>query len=197
MDLPRLFRTNLNTILDTLPHGKSYLSTDPDLMQKWADRFGPKQDIRVGVTWAGNPVHRNDRNRSMDPTLLRPLTEIPGISLFSLQVGAEEGALHDIGNELTDTAPFLTDFAETAAAIANLDLVIGVDTSVVHVAGALGRPVWTLLPFIPDWRWQMECDDSPWYPSMRLFRQASPNDWKGTVERVCEALCDWSVNSRN
>ena len=81
--------------------------------------------------------------------------------------------------------------------MANLDLVIGVDTSVVHVAGALGRPVGTLLPFIPDWRWQMECDDSPWYPSMRLFRQKTRGDWNGVMERVCEALCDWSVNSRN
>ena len=89
---------------------------------------------------------------------------------------------------MTDLAPALTDYAETAAAVANLDLVIAVDTSVVHLAGALGRPVWALIPFTPDWRWLLDRDDSPWYPTLRLFRQPTPGDWPGVIARVTEAL---------
>jgi ADP-heptose:LPS heptosyltransferase len=98
-------------------------------------------------------------------------------------------------DNITDLAPFLTDFAETAAVMSNLDLVVSVDTSVVHIAGALGRPVWTLLPFIPDWRWLLERDDSPWYPTMRLFRQEKRGDWKGVIERVSQALTDQLENT--
>ena len=192
LDLPRLLGTNS----DTIPGAQSYLSTDADLTRQWAEQLGPWDDFRVGIAWAGNPIHLNDRNRSMDPALFKPLTEIEGISLYSLQVGADEDARQRIGGNLTDTASSLSDFTETAAVIANLDLVIGIDTSVIHVAGALGRPVWTLLPFMPDWRWLLESEDTPWYPSMRLFRQNTPGDWNGVMDRVCSALKEWSGGIR-
>ena len=193
LDLPRL----LNTSLETIPSHDFYLKAAPELEEAWASRLGPWEEFRVGIAWAGNPNHKNDRNRSMEPSLLQPLTEIPGVSVYSLQVGRNGEAVRLFSDNITDLAPFLTDFAETAAVMSNLDLVVSVDTSVVHVAGALGRPVWTLLPFIPDWRWLLERDDSPWYPTMRLFRQEKRGDWKGVIERVSQALTDQLENTRN
>ena len=193
LDLPRL----LNTLLETIPSMTFYLKAAPELEEAWANRLGPWEEFRVGIAWAGNPNHKNDRNRSMEPSLLQPLTEIPGVSVYSLQVGRNGEAVRLFCDNITDLAPFLTDFAETAAVMSNLDLVVSVDTSVVHIAGALGRPVWTLLPFIPDWRWLLERDDSPWYPTMRLFRQEKRGDWKGVIERVSQALTDQLENTRN
>ncbi len=193
LDLPGL----LKTTLETIPSHGSYLKAAPGLNEKWADRLGPWEDFRVGIAWAGNPVHRNDRNRSMDPALLWPLTEIPGVSVYSLQFGKEGEASKIFGDRVTDLGPDLTPFTEAAAAINNLDLVVSVDSSSAHLAGALGRPVWVLLPFMPDWRWLLKRDDSPWYPSMRLFRQDSPGDWNGVMERVRAALGEESGSERN
>ena len=184
LDLPRL----LNTTLQTIPVCDSYLETPPELREVWADRIGPGENIRVGIVWAGNPKHANDRNRSIEGALFRPLTEISGVSTYSLQVGRDGESTKIIGDRATDIAPFLTDFAETAAAMRNLDLIVTADTSVAHLAGTLGTPVWTLLPYIPDWRWLLEREDSPWYPSMRLFRQSAIGDWAGVFENVEKAL---------
>jgi tetratricopeptide (TPR) repeat protein len=183
LNLPQL----LNTTLETIPCGEPYLKTDPALVEKWAGRI-TTGGLRVGIVWAGNPDHKNDHNRSIDASLIMPLSEIPGVSLYSLQMGRDDDATKILRDKVTDLAASFKDFADTAAAMSNLDLIISVDTSVIHLAGALGRPVWTLLPFIPDWRWLLDRDDSPWYPTMRLFRQQDRGDWQGVIKRVCEAL---------
>ena len=146
--------------------------------------------MRIGIVWAGNPNHKNDRRRSIDPLLLAPLAQIPGARWFSLQKDSspakDAGFASHLGAELAD-------FADTAAAIENLDLVISVDTAVAHLAGALGKPTWTLLPFAPDWRWLLDRDDSPWYPTMRLFRQPEPGDWTAVISAVAAALKECRV----
>ncbi|MBT3904407.1 MAG: glycosyltransferase family protein [Rhodospirillaceae bacterium] len=184
MDLPGLFETTLETIPKTVP----YISVDKDLIETWSERLGHKKDFRVGLVWAGNPEHKNDHNRSIDLELFRPLAKIKNISLYSLQVGRAEDVVGVLGEGVTELKTHLTDFAETAAAIECLDLVISVDTAVAHVAGALGKPVWVLLPHVPDWRWLLDRDDSPWYPTLRLFRQGQPGDWAGVVENVMNEL---------
>jgi ADP-heptose:LPS heptosyltransferase len=127
---------------------------------------------------------------------LAPLGQAPGVRFFSLQKGeaAAEAKTPPAGMELTDWTEELKDFADTAALIANLDLVIAVDTAVVHLAGAMGKPVWTLLPYVPDWRWLLERQDSPWYASMRLFRQPCREDWDSVIAQVVEALSHWIKN---
>lgn len=184
LDLPGLLKTTVATI----PSRESYLTVEPGLVEKWAERLGPKEDFRVGIIWGGNPGQTADRTRSMDPALLKPLTEIPGITVYSLQFGRDGEAAKYFGDAVIDIGPELTPLTEAAAAVMNLDLVVTVDTSSAHLSGALGRPVWTLLSFIPDWRWLLDRDDTPWYPSMRLFRQQQPGDWDGVIERVREAL---------
>ena len=184
LEFPRLF----GTTLDTIPASAAYLHADEELTDAWAERLGPRQGFRIGLVWGGNPGHLNDHNRSTDPELFRPLIETPGVEAFSLMVGRDGEAARVFGDGLSDLAPHLGDFADTAAAIAHLDLVISVDTAPAHLAGALGAPVWTLLPFNPDWRWMLDRDDSPWYPSMRLFRQETPGDWEGVFQEVETAL---------
>jgi hypothetical protein len=143
----------------------------------------------VGLVWAGNPSHANDRNRSLMLAELAPLGQVPGIDLFSLQRGPQAAELLNPppGLHMAELAPEATSFAD-APAVANLDLVITVDTAMAHLAGALARPVWTLLPFAPDWRWLLDRDDSPWYPTMRLFRQPRPGDWGAVIAQVVERL---------
>jgi len=185
LSLPGVFATTL----DTIPADVPYIMPPADRLADWQDRLaGPGR--RVGLVWRGNPDHVNDHNRSLDPALLAPLLAAPGCQFFSLQKAPADGdwpALQGLGT-VTDLAPALTDFAETAAAIAGLDLVITVDTAVAHLAGALGRPCWVLLPHVPDWRWLMDRGDSPWYPSLRLFRQAASADWPAVVDHVAAAL---------
>ncbi|MCB2102427.1 MAG: glycosyltransferase family protein [Rhodobacterales bacterium] len=145
---------------------------------------------RVGLVWAGKPSHRNDRNRSCPLATLAPLAAVPGVHLVSLQKGPAAADLPALGLDalVPDLAPGLEDMADTARLLAALDLVVTVDTSVAHLAGALGLPAWVMLPYAPDWRWQLGRDDSPWYPSLRLFRQDRPGDWAGVVDRVAAAL---------
>jgi hypothetical protein len=140
--------------------------------------------FRVGLVWAGNPRHQEDRRRSMAFEQLLPLLRVPNVHFYSLQIEPRSPA----DAVVSDLAPHLTDFAETAAMVSELDLVICVDTAVAHLAGALGRPVWTLLPFVPDWRWGLEREDATWYPTMRLFRQRKAGDWEDVIRRVSEAL---------
>ncbi len=186
MSLPLMFGTTLETIPAAIP----YLSVDSARIAAWADRFAAEAgDLKIGIVWAGNPDHQNDCNRSMPIAALAPLTGLAGVRLYSLQVGARAADLDLLpAGSITDLSPQLTDFAETAAALSALDLVIAVDTSVVHLAGALGRPAWLLLSTVSEWRWLKDRDDTPWYPTVRLFRQDRYRDWAGLVSRVAEAL---------
>ena len=179
----------LGLTLADLPGELPYLTPPTDRLAPWGERLGPRRpgERRVGLVWAGNPRHGNDANRSLPLAALAPLARIDGVRLFALQKG-ETAQTGDAAVELTDLAPHLHDFADTAAALAHLDLLITVDTAAAHLAGAVGRPVWTLLPFAPDWRWQLDRDDSPWYPTMHLFRQPQPGDWEAVVSRVAAAL---------
>ncbi len=179
LSLPRVFKTNLATIPDAVP----YLNVPAGVSAVWAERIATAPGLKVGVVWAGTTVG------VIDLRLLQPLWAVAGISWFSLQVGngSCDISLLD-GVTIADLSPWLTDFAETAAAICHLDLVITVDTSVAHLAGALGRPTWLLLPNPPDWRWLLEREDSPWYPTVRLFRQRKAGDWPGMAREVAAAL---------
>src|SRR5262249_30001565 len=159
---PLLFKTDLTNIPGTAP----YLWTASNAAAP------PSQDqLQAGLAWAGSPRHNNDRNRSIKLSHLIPLGSLADVQLHSLQAGPAAQQARDVPQlRLVDHAQQLHDFADTAAIIAALDLVITVDTVVAHLAGAMGKPTWVLLPFAPDWRWLTKRDDSPWYPSMRLFR---------------------------
>ena len=148
---------------------------------------------RVGLLWAGSAVHKGDKQRSIALSQFAPLGTVEGVKFYSLQKGkaAEQLASSPPGLLVHDHTHLLGDFAETAALIANLDLVITVDTSVAHLAGAMGKPVWVLLPFDPDWRWMLEREDSPWYPTMRLFRRGAGEKWDEAVTRAQMALEAW------
>jgi tetratricopeptide (TPR) repeat protein len=174
MSLPRALAFSNDSIVSQAP----YLQVDENLCQRWAKRLEVYRDsFNVGVVWAGSRIHPRDAHRSMNFNLFAPLSELNGVKLFSLQKSDHSASGVSNSNSLVDFTEELHDFSDTAALLLNLDLVIGVDTAVVHLAGALGRPVWTLLPYSPDWRWQLARTDSPWYPTMRLFRQSSPGDW--------------------
>lgn len=188
---------------DAIPGPPPYLRADPAAVQHWTERFASEALAsealasdgcrRIGLVWAGNPTHDNDRNRSIKPAALWPLLDAAGARgrFFSLQLGAGAAGLADFPpGAVTDLAPFLHDFADTAAAISALDLVICVDTAVAHLAGALGKRVELLLPYNSDWRWLFDRPDSPWYPTMRLHRQASPGNWDGVVARLAAELGD-------
>jgi len=187
LSLPLMFATTLETIPAPLP----CLRPGQDAVAKWSGRL-PRDGLRVGIVWQGNPRHRNDRNRSFRPERFAELGALPGVHLISLQkeAGADqlaplspEAGIHTLGPDYADG-----DFLDTAAVIMALDLVIGADTSVMHLAGTLGRPVWVALPAVADWRWLMERNDSPWYPTMRLFRQTKPGDWDGVFARIADEL---------
>lgn len=185
LSLPHAFGTTLESVPAQVP----YLRLPADAIAPWRTRLGP-EPLHVGLVWRGNPNHKNDRNRSVDPALLAPLMATGNVQWVSLQKGAKPDDL----SALRRTAPIadwteeLSDFADTAALISALDLVITVDTSVAHLAGALAKPVWLLLPFAPDWRWLMARENSPWYPSARLFRQAKAGDWPSVLARVAATL---------
>jgi hypothetical protein len=184
----------LGTMLETIPAEVPYLSPPADRVEKWRALIGNDTPPRIGLAWAGCPAHKNDRNRSIPLALLRPLLGTPGGApaprFFALQKELREAdrPILEAAPALTQLADQIDDFADTAAIIALLDLVITVDTSVAHLAGALGKPVWILLPFAADWRWMIQRSDSPWYPSARLFRQPAIGDWQSVVRLMCEAL---------
>ncbi|WP_271614947.1 tetratricopeptide repeat protein [Bradyrhizobium sp. CCBAU 51627] len=184
--LPLVFGTRL----DTIPFAKSYVPAPPAAQVKaWDNRLGPRNRLRVGLVWSGNPDHRNDHNRSIPLRTLAPLLDCD-VQFVSLQksVRDQDRAVLGERTDIIDLTEQLMDFSDTAALIGCLDLVISVDTSVVHLAGALGTPVWTMLPFIPDWRWLLNRNDSPWYQSMRLFRQPARGDWASVVDSVRRKL---------
>lgn len=183
MSLPLICKTTL----DTVPCPTSYISADPRRTGLWSLRLDlPERGYRVGLAWAGNPLHTNDANRSCPPDLCRSILDLSGIVGVSLQVGPSAPEASSLG--LRDWSHDLTDYAETAALIANLDLVITVDTSVAHLAAAMGKSTWILLPYCPEWRWLHTRSDTPWYASVRLFRQPKPGDWDSVRSAVIAAL---------
>ena len=190
--LPLAFRTRL----DSIPSAISYLPPPSEARQHaWEDRLGPHDRLRVGLVWSGNPKHTNDHNRSVSLQVLSRILDVD-VVFVSLQKEVRENDRAELQNrKIIDWTAELTDFADTAALIANLDLVITVETSVAHLAGALAKPVWVLLPFISDWRWHLDRDDSPWYPTARLFRQDATRAWDNVIARVHDALHDF-VQSR-
>lgn len=179
-----------NTRLESIPADIPYLHASPELVEKWA-KILPQDRVRVGLVWKGNPKFENDADRSL-PSLdvLAPLARVNGVSLIGLQKGEGENDTFSDGHPIRNLGSQLFDFADTAAVIANLDLVICVDTAVAHLAGSLGKPCWVLLPeYKTDWRWLAERTDSPWYPRvMRLFRQRNIGDWVIVVDEVAVAL---------
>jgi tetratricopeptide (TPR) repeat protein len=188
LSLPLAFETRLDSIPSAIP----YLSV-PAHELDWEARLGPRDRPRIGLVWSGNPRHRDDRHRSIELNALSPLFDFAA-TFVSLQKDLRAGdeAVLQERSHILNLGSSLVTFAHTAALISHLDLVISVDTSVAHLAGALGRPVWVLLPFVPDWRWLLDREDSPWYPTARLFRQNHAREWHGVVHRVRSALSNWS-----
>ncbi len=178
MSLPRAFGTTLASV----PSCDRYLAADPLLAEAWRERL--PDGVRVGIALAGNPRHTADRRRSIPPDMFGSLADVADVSFINLHHGNAV-----CGPGLPDLTPWMTDYAETAALIETLDLVITVDTSAAHLAGALGKPVWLLLPHAPDWRWLLGRTDSPWYRSVRLFRQETAGDWTAVLDTVRRDLC--------
>ncbi|CAO3429728.1 tetratricopeptide repeat protein [Azospirillum doebereinerae] len=205
MSLPRAF----GTAVDSVPPAP-YLTPDPARVRRWRERIGAgpeetaresvqermgqgagtRPGLRVGLVWAGNPRFPGDRLRSPRLDGMLPVLEVPGVRFFGLQMGPGRADLGLVPGsaDFTDLGPEIADFTDTAAIMANLDLVISSCTGPAHLAGALGVPLWVLLPFSPDWRWLLEREDSPWYPTARLFRQTRVGDWQGVAARVAAAL---------
>jgi hypothetical protein len=184
--LPLAFATRL----DTIPPGIGYLPPLPARrVQAWAGRLGPQDKLRVGLVWSGNPIHSNDHNRSTSLRTFIPILDLDA-TFVSLQKNPrpDDRASLNERSEIIDPTADLTDFVETAALLSCLDVVITVDTSVAHLAAALGRPTWILLPYDPDYRWLLGRDDSPWYPTARLFRQDKTRDYAAVLHRVRDAL---------
>ena len=178
--LPHLF----GTTVDTVPAAVPYLDADSDGADRWRGRIGTHDGLAVGLAW-GESGGGARSDSAIPPAALDPLLGVPGVNLFALQAGKAPG---DGDSGMVDLAADLTDFAEAAAALAALDLLITADAPIAHLAGAMGRPAWLLLPHVPDWRWMLEREDSPWYPSLRLFRQPEPGAWDAVIAGVRDAL---------
>jgi tetratricopeptide (TPR) repeat protein len=185
LSLPLACRTDLGTIPTDVP----YLAAPDASIERWKARL-PQGKQRVGLVWSGNATHKDDHNRSIALARLAPLFDTPDIAFVSLQKELRDSDAATLAADprLTDLGSQFEDFSDTAAVIAQLDLVIAVDTAVAHLAGALGKPVWILLPFCPDWRWLLDRSDSPWYPTARLFRQPRVNDWDSVIAQVSQEL---------
>jgi hypothetical protein len=199
LNLPSVFKTTIESIPADVP----YLFPDQELLEIWRQKLADRSTgLKIALTWAGSPDFKGDRTRSLALDRLAPLANVPGVTFYCIQKGDAQRQINHApaGLRLINLSPELHDFADTAAVICNMDLTISTDTSVAHLAGALGRPVWVMLQFVPDWRWmfddpssfqkspQMSPQKSPWYPSMRLFRQATWGDWNGVISEVAKAL---------
>ncbi|MGA2254974.1 MAG: tetratricopeptide repeat protein [Thermoguttaceae bacterium] len=190
MSLPAI----VNTTLESIPAGVPYIFAAPELVAHWQERLGSIEGFKIGISWQGNPRFRGDRFRSIPLRYFAALARLPGVSLISLQKGAGREQLAevrndfpvvDLGDELDEEAgPFM----DRAAVMKNLDLVVTSDTAIAHLTGALGLPVWVALKFAADWRWLLDRSDSPWYPTMRLFRQQTREDWSSVFNRMAAAL---------
>lgn len=187
MSLPLAFKTSI----DTIPNDVPYLLVDNLKSKQWQDRLGHKKKARVGIVWSGSTHHENDHNRSLTLTQISLLFELP-FEFHCLQKEIREvdiETLNDI-KAINQHQESLHDFSDTAALISQMDLIISVDTAVAHLAGALGKKVWILLPFKPDYRWLLDRDDSPWYPTARIFRQPEINDWETVIQELIGELKD-------
>jgi len=184
MSLPPLF----GGTLDDIPVFKPYLSADEAWVKPWEQHLQGVAEPRIGFVWAGNPDHLNDRNRSVPFAELVPLLRVGAGYGVSLQKGRAKADISASSYPLLDVDAYLGDYADTAGLMTKLDLLVTVDTSVAHLAGAMGRPVWLLLPFDPDWRWMLGRADTPWYPTMRLFRQMRPGDWSVPIDYAVKEL---------
>lgn len=187
MSLPAVF----GTIVDTVPWTGPYLAAEPELLhEKWLSFPALGTGPRIGLCWAGNPRYKADAQRSTVLATLLPLLRMPGYEWISLQKGDPAAQLSALPDDLfvVDGSSAEKDLAETAALVATLDAVVTTDTCIAHLAGAMGKPVWLLLPFLADWRWMQERETTPWYPTARLLRQSAPGDWAGVVDRACAEL---------
>ena len=185
LSLPLAFKTDAKSV----PANTPYLKADPEMIDQWATRLGMQEKKRIGLVWRGSPTHENDQNRSIDLFDLWPmLNEQAEFISLHVELKDAERDLIDQNNSMTHYGSEINDFNDTAALIDLMDLVITVDTSVAHLAGAMGKPVWVLLPYKPDWRWQLKRTDSPWYPSAKLFRQPELSDWRSVVEHMQQEL---------
>lgn len=189
LSLPLAFGTTLNSI----PSAQRYIVADAALRREWDARLAPRRRLRIGFAWRGNPTQPNDRNRSVDLRLLAPLFNIDA-QWLSLQkeLAPQDNAILAGLPQVACLGSELRDFSDTAAIIDCADLVITVDTSIAHLVGAMGKPVWMLLAFNADWRWLTDRDDSPWYPTMRLFRQTKIESWNDVVNRIAAELCEFA-----
>ena len=186
LSLPRLFSTEI----DSIPSQTPYLWPEPELVDRWKAQVAPRQEgLRVGLFWQGRPI---PRNRSIPLEMLEPLAAAQNVIFHSLQLRGENPPplAPPPGMRLIDPTSQIKDFADTAALIANLDMVITIDSAVAHLSGALGITTWVFLPFAPDWRWFLDRNDSPWYPTMRLFRQKAPRDWSAPIAEAAAALAE-------
>ena len=186
MSLPALF----GTTLESLPAEIPYLFVDAALETRWRQELGMVHAFKVGIAWQGNRSHHKDRHRSIPLARFEPLSQLTGVQLFSLQTGPRAEQLQEVIERFSviDLGAKVNDFMDTAAIMKNLDLIITVDTSIAHLAGALGVPAWVAVPFAPDWRWLLEREDSPWYPTLRLFRQQRRLDWDDVFGKMTRAL---------
>jgi len=195
MSLPRVMQTTLETV----PRDVPYLVPPADLVAEWAKQFGTTgSDVRVGIVWSGARKLKALLNRSCPFDAIMRLQGVSGVTLFSLQLGNAAAELQTIPRSLrpVDLTQGIVDMADTAAIISHLDLIISIDTAVAHLGGAMGKTVWLLLPRMADWRWMLEREDSPWYPTMRLFRQKTAGDWSGLMADVRSALSSHVLLSR-
>ena len=187
MSLPRAFATELATIPAKIP----YVYPPPDLVEAWRQRMAGNS-MRIGLVWGGSPTFPHERWRSIPLEQLAPLTHLEGTTFYSLQMGPQASQVQQLGSRahIIDLQDEQEDLADTAAIVANLGLVISIDTSVAHLAGAMGKPLWVLLQKSPDWRWLLEREDSPWYPTARLFRQSTLGNWQDVMAHVERELRD-------
>jgi hypothetical protein len=198
MSLPLVFGTTLETVPANIP----YIRPADELVQQWSDVAAEFPGVRIGLVWAGDARHYDvesnviDRRRSVSLEAYVPLLKIDGARFFSLQIGPSANQIKDHPAVIDRTAR-IRDFADTAGLIAHLDLVISVDTSVAHLAGAMSKPVWVLSRFDNCWRWMMEREDSSWYPTMRLYRQPAPFTWGPAIERLTADLRHWLEEKRS
>jgi tetratricopeptide (TPR) repeat protein len=186
MSLPYAFKTELATIPADVP----YILALPERVAQWRERLPQTRQLRVGIVWCGNPAFKDDRRRSLRLAQITPILTTPGVSFVSLNPGISAADVAELAGR-SNVAHFgaeFRDFADTAALVSQLDLVITSDTSVAHLVGAMGRPVWIMLGFAPDWRWAHDSDRSSWYPTARLFRQSAAGNWDEVIERVRREL---------
>jgi ADP-heptose:LPS heptosyltransferase len=186
MSLPYMFDSQIETIPDHVP----YLAVPQQLRKQWGERTASINRMKVGIAWAGSKTLRDDAKRSIPLKRFAPILEIDAVQFISLQKGDEAAQKEAFGDKILDWMDACHDLMDTAALVENLDLVISVDTAAAHLAGTLGKCTWLLNRFESEWRWGIERDDSPWYPTMTIFRQDLRDDWSGPIERIALKLRD-------